>query len=268
MNLHNALADIPLDFFILTSSISGTLGTPAQSNYAAGNTYMDALARHRVGVHSQRAASIVIPMVLGVGVVAENVELEAALKRKGMYGIDDSSLLAAFETAILEQHRQQKQEHDGLDSVDHIVAGLDPVLLAAAIDEAGEDVDCFWTADERFNKTVLAMSGGGTGQVGGEGSLLESLKSGEMGFEEARSAVAGSMAGKLARMLMLEPADVHVDEGSVASYGIDSMIGAELRTWIFKELAVDMPFQQLLGASLTINKFAELICSKHNLVVD
>jgi hypothetical protein len=102
MNLHNALTNEPLDFFVMTSSISGLLGTPAQSNYAAGNTYMDALARHRMA-QGKHAASIVIPMVLGVGVVAENIELEASLKRKGMYGIDEQSLMAAFEAAILEQ---------------------------------------------------------------------------------------------------------------------------------------------------------------------
>ncbi|KAJ5617564.1 Acyl transferase/acyl hydrolase/lysophospholipase [Penicillium hordei] len=46
------------------------------------------------------------------------------------------------------------------------------------------------------------------------------------------------------------------------SYGVDSMIGAELRNWIFKELGLDISFQQLLGPSLTITKFAEDICAK------
>lgn len=65
---------------------------------------------------------------------------------------------------------------------------------------------------------------------------------------------------KLARILMLAPEDFEEDGKSVASYGIDSMIGAQLRTWIFKELAIDIPFQQLLGPSLTITKFAEQVC--------
>ncbi len=46
-NLHTLTADEPLDFFILFSSIAAVLGTPAQVNYAAGNAFLDALARYR-----------------------------------------------------------------------------------------------------------------------------------------------------------------------------------------------------------------------------
>ncbi|KAJ8117147.1 hypothetical protein ONZ43_g4275 [Nemania bipapillata] len=259
MNLHKALANEPLDFFVMTSSISGLLGTPAQSNYAAGNTYMDALARHRIA-QGKHAASIVIPMVLGVGVVAENIELESSLKRKGMYGIDEQSLMAAFETAILEQNDGARAK------LDHLVAGFDPSLLAAAISEAGDDVDSFWTVDPRFRAVVQAMKGGNSGGESGE-TLLSLLKSGDVAGEQAMSTIATHMASKLSRMLMLELDDVSVTEGSIASYGIDSMIGAELRTWIFKEFGVDVPFQQLLGAGLTITKFAELVCVKHGIHV-
>jgi hypothetical protein len=259
MNLHGALANEPLDFFVMTSSISGLLGTPAQSNYAAGNTYMDALARHRIA-QGKHAASIVIPMVLGVGVVAENIELESSLKRKGMYGIDEQSLMAAFEAAILEQNDGARAK------LDHLVAGFDPSLLAAAISEAGDDVDSFWTADPRFRAVVQAMKGGSSGGESSE-TLLSLLKSGDVAGEDAMNTIATSMASKLSRMLMLELGDISVTEGSIASYGIDSMIGAELRTWIFKELGVDVPFQQLLGAGLTIKKFAELVCSKHGIQV-
>ena len=45
--LHDALGDTELDFFIMTSSTSGILGTPGQANYAAGNAYLDSLALYR-----------------------------------------------------------------------------------------------------------------------------------------------------------------------------------------------------------------------------
>ena len=46
-NLHLHTTAQPLDFFIMLSSVSGIIGWRGQTNYAASNTFLDALAHHR-----------------------------------------------------------------------------------------------------------------------------------------------------------------------------------------------------------------------------
>ncbi|KAL2831374.1 KR domain-containing protein [Aspergillus cavernicola] len=245
MNLHSVLAETQLDFFLTTSSVSGTLGTPGQTNYAAANSFLDAISRHRVSTR-MASTSVVLPMVLGVGVVAQNTEIEEALMRKGIYGIDEEALLETFEAAITAPH-----------SVDHVVAGLDPAKLGNSMQDAGAE-DVFWAEDPRFSHVVHAIevarqSDDDAAAVGQ--NIPAAIRSAES-LTVAVAAVVEHFIEKLTRMLLLPLEAFDPLANSIASYGIDSMIGSELRNWIFKEYRIDIPFQQLLAETLTISKFA------------
>ncbi|KAI0969040.1 hypothetical protein F4678DRAFT_440715, partial [Xylaria arbuscula] len=280
LSLHRALehAGIDPDFFVMTSSISALLGNTGQANYSAANSALDSLARQRRAA-GLAATSLVLPMVLDVGVVADNDSIEVSLVRKGLYGIDEYEMLRGFEAAM-----RMSRPSDAMDSetaasevVDdsQIIMGMEPhELVASAVDEGAT---AFWHGDSRFCHTRAAMER----LLNGNGSNNSSKDSGETNtfartvkaaVSESPEAVVKVVSEHIARRMssiLMIPFDTFELEGraSIASYGLDSMIGAELRTWLFKEFGLDYPFQKLLASTLTFRKLADAVINKMGLLV-
>ena len=94
-NLHTHTRHLPLDFFVMFSSISSLLGSAGQTNHSAANAFLDALAHHR---HEQSlpALSINWGAWSEIGAAARR----GADRRAGSRGIESFSPLeglAAFE---------------------------------------------------------------------------------------------------------------------------------------------------------------------------
>ncbi|KAL8396541.1 hypothetical protein RB594_003574 [Gaeumannomyces avenae] len=229
--LHEALKGHDLDFFVMTSSISATMGNPGQANYSAGNSYLDSLAWHR-NLRGLPGVLLVLPAVFGVGVVAENEVLETSLAKKAMYGIDEGEMLRGFETAML-QSKPTTTPHPG-DS--QIILGLEPAFLAAAIRGTGSTDAAYWYGDARFGSVravvedLLASDDAHGGSAGGANMAAVPAAA---GVDGAVDVAAGFVIKKLSAMLMAPQEEFEMDKRFVGSYGLDGMVGAELRNWLF-----------------------------------
>ncbi|MFC4048770.1 SDR family NAD(P)-dependent oxidoreductase [Actinomadura syzygii] len=97
-NLHELTRD--LDAFVLFSSAAGTLGNPGQANYAAANTYLDALAHHRVH-QGEPAASLAWGLwktTSGITATLDGTD-QKRLGRSGLVPLPDEDALALLDTA-------------------------------------------------------------------------------------------------------------------------------------------------------------------------
>ncbi|GAA2353686.1 hypothetical protein GCM10010376_90790 [Streptomyces violaceusniger] len=100
VNLHELTRDQDLAAFVLFSSAAGTFGGPGQANYAAANSFLDALARHR---QSQGLAATSLAWGLWTEASGMTGELEATDKsrmtRSGVLGLSSDEGLALFDAA-------------------------------------------------------------------------------------------------------------------------------------------------------------------------
>lgn len=256
-----------LDFFVMTSSISATLGNPSQSNYCAANSFMDGLAYQR-NLRGLSATALILPMVLDVGVVAENANIEISLTRQAMYGIDEREILRGFGTAMMQPSKPENATFGDA----QIILGLEPAELAKAI--TSDRDDAYWLSDARFQQICRAVddvvrSDGSGGSSDGDTNFAGQLKSAiAEGPNFVIQAIALHVMQRCARILMLVLEDFDFDGASIASHGLNSMIGAELRNWLFKEFNLDISFQHLLAANLTFKKLAVIIGETMNILLN
>ncbi|CZT23714.1 uncharacterized protein RCC_09428 [Ramularia collo-cygni] len=95
-NLHCCMPQ-NLDFFVIVASLNGIFGGRGQANYAAGNTYKDALAHYRIGL-GLKAVAIDLGLVVDQGLVSENKDILDSLRRVGhLKDIRSEDLLALLD---------------------------------------------------------------------------------------------------------------------------------------------------------------------------
>ena len=101
-NLHELTRDLDVSAFVMFSSMAGLVGSSGQANYAAANSFLDALAAHR---RSHRLPAVSLAWGLWDQASAMTGSLDAAdlarLGRDGILALSSDEAMELFDTALI-----------------------------------------------------------------------------------------------------------------------------------------------------------------------
>jgi NAD(P)-dependent dehydrogenase (short-subunit alcohol dehydrogenase family)/acyl carrier protein len=214
--LHERTRLLPLDFFVLLSSIASLLGSAGQANHAGANAFLDALAHHRAA-QGLPALSINWGPWGEIGAAADR-DVIARLEARGISPIPPGAGLEALERLMVQAPPQV-----GVVAIDwrryiDLSGGASSMLADLARPALEVEMP---RADATRPPTV---------------DLRERLRGVPAGHR--RAIVLGEVREQIARGLGLDAAAVG-ERQPFSELGLDSLLAVELRTRIAKHLGLE-----------------------------
>ena len=228
-NLHQLTRPLPIDFFVMFSSGAALLGSPGQSNYAAANSFMDALAYVR-RAEGRHAVSINWGSWAEVGMAAE----------------------------VGESHRRRWAAMGlGMITPAEGVRMLEDVLLrSASANVAALPLDMARlprTIGVFFERLLTKQPKQATQSAASGGDILRQL-TGAAGADRM-SILRDFLTEQIVRVLALSSASRARPDQSLMDIGMDSLTAMELRNRVQSAVKVRLSVADLLQGP-TINELA------------
>ena len=256
-NLHKASLEQkqPLEFFTMLSSISGIVGNKGQANYAAANTFLDALASYRQTI-GLRANTVDLGLIEDVGYVAEqDSTLGIRFDKMQWTAISESMLRKILSYSILQQDASAPLNAK---SSTQMVTGICFPLPNDASELSREP---------RFS--YLFNSCGGTSRAvdSGEGSDQTDHAVKEFRLMHKSGADMAALTSVCMQMVSTQfvktlRLETDPEPGRpLMAYGLDSLSAVELRNWIRQKLGVDLTTLDITNAASLI-ALCEKVVSK------
>ena len=270
-NLHNSLKgrDSQLDFFLITSSISGSVGTATESNYCAANAFLDSFARYRRSL-GLPAISIGLGMISEVGYLHEHPEIEALLLRKGIHAINEDEFLQICDIALTDSASSISQDNDQFTKA-HVLTGLEVLGLndirrkgfeggSHVLDDPRASIIAGALASTDDNNDRDPTDKGSTNLPASvAAALAASSGDGDDAMDDSLlDAIQQVVADKMGNLLLLSP-DQLSRQTHLSDFGLDSMLAAEFRLFIFHTFDVDVPFPMLLADTTSVGGLAAVV---------
>ena len=218
--LHRQLAGEPLDHFVLFASIASLLTTAGQTNYAAGNAFLDALAHHRRALGLPALSLDWGPWATGM--VEELGLVDHYRNNRGMNSLTPEAGMAVLERVI------------GQDRAQLLVATVVdwPVFLS------------WYPAPPPLVADLAETAGRDDSSPAGRGGMLEALRQTD---EADRPKQLAEWFTALAAAVLKVPAEQIAPDVGLGGLGLDSLLAMELRARIATESGATLPLVALLS---------------------
>ncbi len=218
--LHRQLSGEPLEHFVLFASVAAWLTTAGQTNYAAGNAFLDALAHHR---RAQGLPALALDWgPWATGMIEELGLIDHYRNSRGMSSLAPEAGMAVLERVIGQDRAQ--------------------LLVATVVDWP---VFMSWYASPPRLVTELAATAQGPGSEG-DGSFLDAFR--EATADKRRLLLTERFTTLVAGVLRVRAEQVD-PAVSLNLLGLDSLLAMELRARVVAEVGIALPVVALLSSA-------------------
>lgn len=237
--LNELFQENTLDFFVFFSSMTGLVGNMGQSNYAAANTFMCALARQRR--EKGLAASVVnIGVIIGVGYVTREVSHadQKNLRKGGYMWMSERDFHHIFAEAVVAGRPD---------------SGIDPELSTGLRRIDPEDpYQPIWYNNPIFSKYILQKVVATARETSASfGPSINARLQAAKNETQISTIIQDCFIIQLQILLGVAADDRSASQimpdSRTDELGIDSLIAVEIRSWFLKNLNVNVPVLKILS---------------------
>ncbi|CAG8978702.1 hypothetical protein HYALB_00004685 [Hymenoscyphus albidus] len=241
-----------LDYFVLFSSVATVGNNRGQGNYHAANLFMESLVSNRRS-RGLAASAIHMGVVVDAGYVASHPEKLRALE--GFMWTSEADAHFLFAEGVLASPADSQLAAD-------ICMGFKPFFRQGG--EAASPKPS-WYGDSRLSHFIVQMDEGGgsrnpTQEAGAKVNLRRPLDEAKTA-QEAHSLLQEVLSVKLETMMQLDVGSVNAHVPLLAM-GFDSLIAVETRSWLLKEINIDIPVLRFLSGD-TIHEICEAASAQY-----